>query len=413
MALTPNAQITELDQAQSQKEISINAALLLLDANTGELDVTLVNGTNNLTSTQVSFGIIDLKGALTGTATAVVPAAFGKAILFRNDTTGGFTVNVQYGAGSPVVAPLATPVLLWPTGHHTFTVGSSTLAGDTDVSFSGTAQGDVIYYDGAHWVNLPHGTAGQVLTTHGAAANPTWTTVTGGTGNVTSTGAEGAEPGSPSSGDLYFPNNGPGLERWSGSAWVVWGPIFPLTKPLFADFTFVNQGGATLVNNTDSLCLKAPQNGGAHNCRILEKTAPATPYTITAYIDAVFMAASSDDRFGLLFRESGTGKLSVFQYAGTSTGAELRVTFYSSPTTPVSNGVSFAVPQIFRWMQISDDGVNRIYRVSPDGQNWVQYFSETRTNNLTADQVGWFADPTAAGGVNIDSYVTLYSWLQS
>lgn len=38
------------------------------------------------------------------------------------------------------------------------------------------AQGDVCYFDGTKWVRLGPGTAGQVLRTGGAAANPSWIT---------------------------------------------------------------------------------------------------------------------------------------------------------------------------------------------------------------------------------------------
>jgi hypothetical protein len=44
----------------------------------------------------------------------------------------------------------------------------------TDVTLTALAQGAVPYYNGTKWVNLNPGTAGQVLTTQGAAANPTW-----------------------------------------------------------------------------------------------------------------------------------------------------------------------------------------------------------------------------------------------
>lgn len=41
----------------------------------------------------------------------------------------------------------------------------------------GAAQGDVLYRDAAAWDNLAAGTSGQVLTSGGAAANPSWGTV--------------------------------------------------------------------------------------------------------------------------------------------------------------------------------------------------------------------------------------------
>jgi len=38
----------------------------------------------------------------------------------------------------------------------------------------GQAQGDILYFNGNYWVRLPAGTAGQVLKTQGAGANPAW-----------------------------------------------------------------------------------------------------------------------------------------------------------------------------------------------------------------------------------------------
>ena len=38
----------------------------------------------------------------------------------------------------------------------------------------GQAQGDILYFNGAYWVRLPTGTAGQVLKTQGSGANPVW-----------------------------------------------------------------------------------------------------------------------------------------------------------------------------------------------------------------------------------------------
>lgn len=61
----------------------------------------------------------------------------------------------------------------------------SALTGTQVLDFIGTTQGNVLYRNGTVWTVLPVGTNGQVLTSGGAAANPSWTTVTG-TGTVTS-----------------------------------------------------------------------------------------------------------------------------------------------------------------------------------------------------------------------------------
>jgi hypothetical protein len=60
--------------------------------------------------------------------------------------------------------------------------------------------GDVTYYNGSNWVALTYGTAGEVLTTQGVGAAPTW---------------ELGLPGSPVQGDVLY---------YSGSAWARLAP---------------------------------------------------------------------------------------------------------------------------------------------------------------------------------------------
>ncbi len=72
----------------------------------------------------------------------------------------------------------STPVVLYadPTTHRLLTSAvAGTLDDLTDVVITAGAQGDVLYRNATQWVNLPAGTNGQVLTSGGAAANPSWT----------------------------------------------------------------------------------------------------------------------------------------------------------------------------------------------------------------------------------------------
>jgi hypothetical protein len=72
----------------------------------------------------------------------------------------------------------------------------SALTASQVLDMIGNVQGDVLYRNASNWVILAPGTNGQVLTTAGAAANPTWTTVTG-TGTVTSVATSGGLTGGP------------------------------------------------------------------------------------------------------------------------------------------------------------------------------------------------------------------------
>jgi hypothetical protein len=55
---------------------------------------------------------------------------------------------------------------------------SATFAGLTDTNITAPAQGELLYFDGSDWVNLGVGVDGYVLSTQGAAANPTWVSIT-------------------------------------------------------------------------------------------------------------------------------------------------------------------------------------------------------------------------------------------
>lgn len=63
-------------------------------------------------------------------------------------------------------------------------LGATTLSSAIDTEFSNT-QGAVLYRGASAWVALPPGSAGQFLTTQGAAANPNWSSGGAGTGTVT------------------------------------------------------------------------------------------------------------------------------------------------------------------------------------------------------------------------------------
>ena len=66
-------------------------------------------------------------------------------------------------------------ILVYHLGHtaNIGVPGNGTVSAEK-ISISGQAQGDIMYYNGSAWVLLPTGTAGQVLTSGGAGANPSW-----------------------------------------------------------------------------------------------------------------------------------------------------------------------------------------------------------------------------------------------
>ena len=75
------------------------------------------------------------------------------------------------------------PTILIRKGNYWYGYGGgvvNALNDVGDVTITGAAQGDVIYYTGSAWVNLGAGTSGHFLKTQGSGANPVWASAGGG-----------------------------------------------------------------------------------------------------------------------------------------------------------------------------------------------------------------------------------------
>lgn len=185
-----------------------------------------------------------------------------------------------------------------------------------------------------------------------------------------------------------------------------------MTPPVSGDFSWVNQGTATITTTYGGVHLYKPGGVGSHSLALRVKAAPATPYTITtAFIPR--MEASQFLYAGIAFRQSGDGKIATFALymdTGVNTGAYLIAKKFTNETT--DSGANYILrpalnPNSLVWLQMSDDGVNRILRWSTDGQNWEVLHTVGRTDYLTADQVGFFVN---ANSVTYGAGMTLLSW---
>ena len=222
------------------------------------------------------------------------------------------------------------------------------------------------------------------------------------------TTAFASPPSSPVVGDLWFPNDSVYVERYTGSAWAPWGPIFPMTPPVNGDFSWVNQGGATVSASKGGIFLYGPKGSSTnHRCRV--KTAPSTPYTITAAFLAGVATANYQEA-GLLFRESSTGKMVNFKIVYPIGVAVAKVT---NETTNLANlsyvGLWNTQPLFWR---IADNGTNLIFSWSYDGQNFIEFYSVSRTSHMAGgpNQVGFFVNDESNV---VDVGMTLLSWKQA
>jgi Collagen triple helix repeat (20 copies) len=274
----------------------------------------------------------------------------------------------------------------------------------------------------------PAGAAGAAGATGatGAAGPAGAVGATGATGAAGATGATGAagaagaaniftssvaaRPAPSADGNLFLPSNGFDIERDTGAAWVPWGPLYPLTAPVDGDFAWINQGGASVDTTKGGIYLEVPAGAGENN-RIRKKAAPATPYTITAgFIPN--MAILNSATIGIGFRQSSDGKLVILGLQSSGNVLPFLVEKYNSPTSVNSVYINNAVIPggNMMWLQISDDGANRICRFSMDGQHFLQIHSVGRTDFLTADEVFFFVNAINA---TYATGMTLISWKQT
>ena len=221
-----------------------------------------------------------------------------------------------------------------------------------------------------------------------------------------SRGVASARPTVGVPGNLYFPTDDFVVNHDNGSVYGSFGPVFKLTPPVDGDFAWVNQGSATVVATANTIRLNSPSGDSSFNYRCRVKTAPATPYTITAAFMWQIKFNATNSICGLMFREVATGEIiggGPFQNDGN--GRRLVVFKMNSATN--FNATLFDLGQGqgsgVQWLQISDDGTNRIWRWSSNGLDWIQLNSEGRTTFLTADQVGFFTNNDSTG-------LTLLSW---
>lgn len=232
--------------------------------------------------------------------------------------------------------------------------------------------------------------------------------------NVSQTAAMASEPASGQvTGDLFLPNNGFYLERYSGSAWVPWGPLFPFTKPVDGDFAWINQDSAAVTTTNGGIVLSRAAYSAVTTCNVRKKTAPSTPYTITAWF-LVNVAYGGVGYGGLCFRQSSDGKLALFGIGTDS--ANRGYTASRKMTDPTTYSADYSLQDQsgkaetgrLCCLRIADNGTNRICSVSADGVNFQAFHTIGRTDFLTADEVGFYINP-----YNRDTQMTLLSWAQA
>ena len=182
-----------------------------------------------------------------------------------------------------------------------------------------------------------------------------------------------------------------------------------LTK---SSFTSLNNGSSIISDDPAGGISIAMDAGAAPDARVLYKSAPAAPYTVTAHVQSGIGSNGSSENANVLgFRESSSGKLSFISYHyGTNTFTQYLTSPTSSAGAP-SNSSSQNIP--FRadyWLQIEHDGIDLFYRISADGYNWWEQHTEDDAFwfDSAPDQVWWGGDNQGVNG----EFIHLLAWAE-
>lgn len=215
---------------------------------------------------------------------------------------------------------------------------------------------------------------------------------------------------SPIDGEGRFPTGVDGGD-FAGPGWK----LVPLDQ---SAWSWVNQGSATVVQQKGIVYLATPFAAGT-NLRARVGTAPSAPYRIEAGIKTWFSAATSNVSLmaaGLLFRESGTGELSVivisnFTFGTANHPASIAAANYNSATSfnaVIGTERNTVLGQVI-WLAIEDNNTNLIFQASIDRINWETRATIGRTSLMAGgpDQVGIVVTNQAGG---TDMSASFFHW---
>lgn len=179
------------------------------------------------------------------------------------------------------------------------------------------------------------------------------------------------------------------------------GPTYAATPPgLLATWSEVNAGSTTYADLTGGgISISAPSNGSANSLRMVSKSLPAVPYTVTFAYRHSFVLPNIYWFAG--WRDSIGGGVVTCDIATNTSGQSTgyRVMQFTNPTTFSADAVALTgVTPSFSdivFVRLADDGTNRTCSLSSDSVNFQSVYSATRTTFITPDSMVVGVDPAA------------------
>ena len=222
-------------------------------------------------------------------------------------------------------------------------------------------------------------------------------------------------PAADGSDGQFLKTNGAGVLSFDdagGSSGPDWVPNY--TLPVNGDFSWVNQDSASIDTSVaDRIIIGHATYSTGLNVNARVKSAPSTPYTITAALMSS-VAYGGIGYAGLCFRQSSDGKMQLFGFSPSNGGSLYTVS--RKMTDAINYSADYSLDEMagrlqsgrLVFLRLADNGTNRICSFSSDGVTFQTYHTIGRTDFLTANQVGFYINAYSA-----QTYLTLLSWTQA
>lgn len=230
--------------------------------------------------------------------------------------------------------------------------------------------------------------------------------------DTNATGAYSSRPAAGRAGRWYIPNDQ--ARVWSldnGTSWQPYGPMFAVTDPSAASFSWVNQGSATVTTQYGGIYLTVPPGSGSNSLNIYETTITGSSQ-VTMLLAINGGGAANVWNAGVSIRCPAQGpQVATYVFGGGATGFGSFI--YNTWTNPTTFGstvgsIAYTAGNIwpgcsYIWFRRRVVGATAFLAFSGDGINFGDIFGTSTSNGLggAATTIGIYADNVNSGNNNV------------